>query len=175
MVHNSQDLIHIFNTCFKTSEETLLVKGQDEPIYLPKATVEANFPYHATYHQVVFAHGFFASALHEIAHWCIAGEARRALMDYGYWYVPDGRDYAQQQEFERAEIKPQALEWIFSEAANFEFKVSLDNLGDVPIDRQGFEQKVAEQKAYYLAHGLPKRASIFARALTRHFAQHSYQ
>src|SRR5690606_39383874 len=41
--------------------------------------------------RVVFAHGFFASALHEIAHWCIAGDYRRTLHDYGYWYCPDGR------------------------------------------------------------------------------------
>ncbi len=35
---------------------------------------------------------FFASALHEISHWCVAGKARREQVDFGYWYCPDGRD-----------------------------------------------------------------------------------
>ncbi|PPS58814.1 hypothetical protein CRX72_23640 [Pantoea sp. BRM17] len=62
-----------------------LIKGDDEPIYLP---ADAESPWH----RVVFAHGFYASALHEISHWCIAGDARRQQVDFGYWYCPDGRD-----------------------------------------------------------------------------------
>jgi elongation factor P hydroxylase len=175
MVHNSQDLIQLFDTCFKTSEQTRLVKGNDEPIYLPRAKCEAHFPYSEVYHQVVFAHGFFASALHEIAHWCIAGIKRRAQIDYGYWYIADGRNQSQQQQFEKAELKPQALEWIFSDAANFDFKVSLDNLGDVKIDREGFKLKVAQQKDWYLMHGLPKRAAIFFAALKSHYEIYNHE
>ena len=76
----------------------------------------------------MFAHGFYASGLHEISHWCIAGEARRQLVDFGYWYCPDGRDAQTQSEFEAVEIKPQALEWMFCVAAGFPFNVSCDNL-----------------------------------------------
>jgi elongation factor P hydroxylase len=86
-----QDLIHLFNQTFAESENTHLVKGQSEPIYLP-ANDQVN------YHRIIFAHGFFASALHEIAHWCVAGQARRLLEDYGYWYCPDGRNMQQQTE-----------------------------------------------------------------------------
>ncbi len=50
----------------------------------------------------------FASALHEISHWCIAGKARRELVDFGYWYCPDGRDAMTQSQFEDVEVKPQA-------------------------------------------------------------------
>jgi len=77
---------------------------------------------------VIFAHGFYASALHEVAYWCIAGEKRRQLVDYGYWYCPDGRDIQTQHQFENVEIKPQALEWLFCVASDFPFNVSCDNL-----------------------------------------------
>ena len=74
-----EPLIALFDQTFITQFNTRLVRGGDEPVYLPaNATV--------AYHQVVFAHGYFSSALHEIAHWCIAGERRRLLEDYGYWY-----------------------------------------------------------------------------------------
>ncbi len=53
---------------------------------------------------------FYASALHEIAHWCIAGENRCQQVDYGYWYEPNGRSEERQFEFEKVEVKPQALE-----------------------------------------------------------------
>ena len=87
--HHYQRLIQVFKRCFKEDYNTLLVAGEDEPYYQP-ATQDGE------YNQVVFAHGFFASALHETAHWCIAGEARRKQFDYGYWYEPDGRNEAQQ-------------------------------------------------------------------------------
>ena len=53
--------------------------------------------------RIVFTHDYFASALHEVAHWCVAGPERRRLTDYGYWYAPDGRTEKQQMEFERVE------------------------------------------------------------------------
>ena len=81
--------------------------GEDEPIYLPADQ-------QCAHHRIIFAHGFFASALHEISHWCIAGPERRLLVDFGYWYEPDGRDVLKQAEFERLEIKPQAVEWALA-------------------------------------------------------------
>ena len=80
-----------------------MIRGDDEPLYLP---ADKNF----TYHQIIFAHGYYASALHEISHWCMAGKQRRLLEDFGYWYMPDGRDVDQQKTFEQVEIKPQAKE-----------------------------------------------------------------
>ena len=81
MQHDYRDLIRIFNSLFRESHGTVLVKGGDEPVYLPACD---RFPHH----RLVFAHGYFASALHESAHWCIAGAQRRLLEDFGYWYLP---------------------------------------------------------------------------------------
>jgi elongation factor P hydroxylase len=153
-----QDLIHLFNQTFAESENTHLVKGQSEPIYLP-ANDQVN------YHRIIFAHGFFASALHEIAHWCVAGQARRLLEDYGYWYCPDGRNMQQQTEFEQVEIKPQALEWAFSVACGKSFKVSTDNLNGAAVDTVGFTNNVRAQTLAYLRLGFPPRAHQFIEVL----------
>ncbi len=163
-LHTYQILIDLFDQVFFASYNTRLVKGDDEPIYLP-----AKAPEHAPckHHQIVFAHGFFASALHEISHWCVAGEARRLLVDFGYWYCPDGRDAQQQSEFEKVEVKPQALEWCFSVAAGFPFKVSVDNLSGAASDRFVFQEQVFQQVQRYLEQGIPKRAQMFINALNQ--------
>ncbi len=119
----------------------------------------------------MFAHGFFSSALHEIAHWCIAGEKRRLLEDYGYWYCPDGRDATQQANFEKVEIKPQAIEWAFTEAAGRKFQVSTDNLNGAEPDREGFTKNVAAQLESFRAHGFPPRAERFINALSSTFGR----
>jgi elongation factor P hydroxylase len=152
------DLIQLFAQIFAESENTQLVKGEGEPVYLP-----ANE--YIDHHRIIFAHGFFASALHEIAHWCLAGKARRLQEDYGYWYCPDGRNTQQQAEFEQVEIKPQASEWGFSLACGKAFRVSTDNLNGAPVDIQGFTQNVRRQALYYLQHGFPPRAQQFIEAL----------
>ena len=50
------------------------------------------------------------SALHEVAHWCIASAGRRRCRDYGYWYIPPPRDATAQTEFFAVEARVQALE-----------------------------------------------------------------
>lgn len=40
---------------------------------------------------IVFAHRFYASALNEISHWCIAGKECRKWVDFGYLYCPRTR------------------------------------------------------------------------------------
>ncbi len=112
-------LITHFNAWF-AHRHVILVRAEHEPEYFP---AQGNQPA-----RIAFAHGYFASALHEISHWCIAGEQRRTLPDLGYWYAPDGRNAEQQALFEQLEIKPQALEWLFSHACQRKFQVSLDNL-----------------------------------------------
>lgn len=156
--HHYQTLINLVETLFFTAFNTRLVKGDDEPIYLP-ANEECN------YHRIVFAHGFFASALHEIAHWCVAGSKRRLKVDFGYWYCPDGRNAEQQAKFEVVEIKPQALEWCFCIAAGFPFQVSVDNLSGEGGDRFAFQEKVHLQVQQYLKYGIPKRAQMFINGL----------
>ena len=158
------DLINLFDGLFDKAENTRLIKGDEEPIYLP-ADDDISF------HRVVFAHGFFASALHEIAHWCIAGKNRRLLVDYGYWYAPDGRDELQQKAFEQAEIKPQAIEWAFSLACGKPFDVSVDNLSGIETDRASFKREVFAQLESYCSDGFPERAGKFIESLCQFYQQ----
>lgn len=157
-VHYYQDLINIFNACFAVTFNTRLVKGDKEPLYLP---ANASQPYHAIY----FAHDYFSSALHECAHWFIAGNTRRLLEDYGYWYIPDGRNENQQESFEQVEVKPQALEWILSAAARYRFVFSFDNLSGEMIDGANFKRAVSQQVMKYCKQGLPPRAELFRQKL----------
>lgn len=163
MTHDANDLIHLFNASFAASDNTKLERGGSEPVYLP---ADAQCPWH----RIVFAHGYFTSALHEIAHWCVAGPARRLQVDFGYWYAPDGRSREQQRVFESVEIKPQALEWIFSVAAGHRFRVSTDNLsGDGPFDPEQFKRNVQQEVFRRLQQGLPVRAQRFTSALIAHY------
>ena len=160
--HQCEDLIQIFNQLFQDSENTLLVRGDDEPIYLPE-------PITGNKHQVIFAHGFYASAMHEIAHWCVAGAKRRLLEDFGYWYEPDGRSEEQQRLFEKVEIVPQAMEKCFCLAAGFKFRVSVDNLNGSPGDTSSFAHNVDAKAQEYLDQGLPDRAQRFFDALAKFY------
>lgn len=157
-VHQYQDLIDIFEQCFFSTYNTKLVKGDNEPIYLPANDC-------SQYHQIIFAHGYFSSALHEVAHWCLAGEARRKLEDFGYWYLPDGRNKEQQEAFQQVEIKPQAIEWAFCIASGKKFTVSIDNLQGETTDTSAFTLAVYHQVEHYLQHGFPQRAQQFIEAL----------
>jgi elongation factor P hydroxylase len=149
----------LFNDLFRDPYRTVLVKGGEEPEYVPADNANG-------FSQIIFAHGYYASALHEISHWCIAGVERRTLRDYGYWYCPDGRTRSQQQAFETLEVKPQALEWLFSAAVGSWFHVSVDNLsGDGAVDEAAFRNNVLNQAERYLTHGMPKRAEEFFHAL----------
>ena len=164
MVHHYRDLITIFADCFASDYNTRLVKGDDEPIYLP---ADESRNYHALY----FAHGFFSSALHECSHWLIAGEERRKLVDFGYWYMPDGRNAEQQAVFERVEVKPQALEWILSVAAGHRFRISADNLNGAESDTAAFKEAVHNQVKTYITQGLTARVLRFRNALCEFYHQ----
>jgi len=162
LIHNHHDLIALFNDLFSLEKATVLVDGADEPIYLPKNN-------HCAINQIIFREDYFSSALHEIAHWCIAGKKRRELIDYGYWYEPAGRSKKNQQLFENAETKPQALEWIFSVAAGIKFTVSADNLASQPLSNDIFKLKIYQQTEKYLTHGLPSRAEKFKNQLLKFY------
>ncbi len=158
MDHQYQDLVKIFNDCFFESYNTRLVKGMEEPIYLP---ADESRPHN----ELFFAHGFFASALHESSHWLIAGEKRRKLVDFGYWYAPDGRSAEQQELFQSVEVKPQAIEWILSNAAGYRFRVSIDNLNGHESDTESFKKAVYQQVKIYCEQGLSARAESLRQAL----------
>ncbi|WP_057832167.1 elongation factor P hydroxylase [Colwellia sp. TT2012] len=161
--HNYQDLIALFEQVFFQQYNTRLIKGADEPLYAP---ADEN----CAYHQIIFAHGYYASAFHEIAHWCHAGVKRRLLEDFGYWYIPDGRNEQQQNKFEQVEVIPQAIEWAFNVAAQKKFHTSADNLNGYLGDTNAFKAKVHQQVLVFIEHGFPPRAQQFIAALT-HFYQ----
>jgi len=157
-------LITLFDQTFKSSFNTRLIKGGDEPIYLPKTTIDG-------YHQIVFARGYFASALHEIAHWLVAGESRRLLEDYGYWYCPDGRDEQTQKTFETVEVKPQAIEWALSLACGHPFSVSTDNLSGWQSCRHQFQDKVYQRLICLIEGEFNERTKLFINVLQQFYTQ----
>ncbi len=146
-----------FSDTFYERHRTILVGGGNEPEYLPAGP-------RRELHTIVYRHDYVASALHEVAHWCIAGAARRRLPDFGYWYAPDGRSPSQQREFELVEAKPQALEWIFADALGLPFELSADNVASGNVPSEAFAAAVRQQKHAYLEK-MPKRAALFRAAL----------
>ncbi|TQV67782.1 elongation factor P hydroxylase [Exilibacterium tricleocarpae] len=158
-------LIDVFERNFLASHNTRLVKNGVEPVYLP-----ARRP--GERHRIVFTRDYFASALHEVAHWCIAGPQRRLLQDYGYWYQPDGRSAEQQRRFEQVEVKPQALEWVFATAAGYRFRVSADNLNGGAAPSADFLGAIYRQVLAYCEGGLPARAAAFTGALAAFYQRH---
>lgn len=157
------ELVEIFNGLFCQSESTELVTGADEPLYLPKSET-------GSLCQVISRLDYFSSALHEISHWCIAGTERRKLIDFGYWYEPDGRTENQQREFEKVEVKPQALEWIMTQACGMRFRLSVDNVAQPELGAsECFIKEVSAQAQRYIDEGLPHRAARFTEALIKYY------
>lgn len=157
-------LTTLFNQLF-AHQNVELVRGMGEPEYFPASDLNPA--------RIEFAHGFFASALHEVSHWCIAGTARRQLSDFGYWYAPDGRTASQQQAFERVEIKPQAIECLLTLACGRKFQVSQDNLfADFDTSASTFTSDVYAQVKSYLEHPqtLPSDAKTLLWVLLTHRA-----
>ena len=157
-----QDLQQVFQDCFLNSHNTILEGGAAEPLYRP-----ANE--HQPHHLITFTHDYYASALHEIAHWLVAGENRRLQEDYGYWYAPDGRTIEQQLKFEQLEVKPQALEWMLSQAAGFGFRVSADNLQAGMGASDEFKAKIFAQVQQWCGTGLNPRSRQLIAALTEFY------
>ncbi|MDG1065503.1 MAG: elongation factor P hydroxylase [Luminiphilus sp.] len=150
---------NIFQQCFASDFRTRLVGGADEPLYLPGTEV--------SYAEIHYRSDFQRSALHEVAHWCVAGPRRRCLPDYGYWYSADDRDLTKQTAFFCVEAKPQALESFFCAAAGIEFTASIDNLSlKIPqgLLKQFHKQLRCEQNRFD-RNGLPRRAARFSQAL----------
>lgn len=161
----ASSVIELFDVAFGVSESTRLEGGYDEPLYQPKSALQAH-------HCICFRADYVASALHEVAHWCLAGRRRRRLMDYGYWYEPEGRSTQQQLQFERVEIKPQALEWLFSTACGHPFRLSRDNLSTLP-STDSFPKAVLNQaQRWCTIDPIPERADVFIEALSNRYKSH---
>jgi len=151
------EIIAAFNRLFGASYNTRLRGGAQEPLYL--AAGDEFQP-----GEIHFRQDYASSALHEIAHWCIAGKRRRLQDDYGYWYR-ESRDALQQAEFESLESRPQALEWIFSVAAGVGFRVSCDNFDEASLNLENLRRQVRAKARCYISKGLPNRAALMADTL----------
>ena len=154
---NAAQIVHVFNSLFSESCNTRLSGGVSEPFY--KA---ARRPHDL--HEIRYREDFVSSALHEIAHWCLAGSLRRRQDDYGYWYIKD-RCKDQQVQFEQVEARPQGLEWILSIAAGVEFRVSCDNFEVESSDVTLFRRQVHRQAVAQIETGLLQRTRLLADAL----------
>ncbi len=161
-VHRSADLESLFRATFFADFTTVLEGGAAEPVYLP-----------GNPHRICYTHDYFRSALHEIAHWCVAGAERRELEDYGYWYAPDGRNAEQQAQFASVEVLPQAYEALFCAACGHDFRVSLDNLNGDGGDERPFAEMVRARAEALLEQGLPDRVARWCDALADNYDRQS--
>lgn len=163
---SSLDVERVFNAQCGSLYNTVLLGGAAEPYYLPADSENAQ-------HRIFYREDFVSSSLHEIAHWLVAGPARRLLPDWGYWYAPDGRNAEQQQQFEQLEVKPQALEWLLHIACGLQFRVSLDNLGEHAGDGAAFKERVYQQACHHLQHGVNDRCATVCEAFADAFGGES--
>jgi elongation factor P hydroxylase len=154
---SAAEIAGCFNFLFGRSHRVEMIGGGGEPEYLP-ATDES--PGYVRYRSN-FAH----SALHEAAHWCIAGARRRQQVDYGYWYQSPPRDETTQLAFVQAESRVQALESILTSAAGMVFRVSLDDVENLFRFEADFADAVATATAQWWRCGLPPRAEKLHRDL----------
>lgn len=124
-----------FNARLGRRFRTLLVGGAEEPLYLPPAGRRPAL--------IRYTRDYPRSALHEIAHWCLAGSHRRAQVDYGLWYLPPPRSERDQAQFYAAEVPVQGLEMVLAAVCGLTFHFSADNPGaDGGPARRSFEQRV---------------------------------
>ncbi|TDJ40394.1 MAG: hypothetical protein E2O54_08055 [Gammaproteobacteria bacterium] len=158
---------HVFNGLFRISAQTVMVGGGAEPLYLP-ATCDQRA-------RLVHTRDYASSALHEAAHWCIVGAARRRRIDYGYPYYAPPRSAAQCQRFFSLELRCQALELLFATAAGQSFEVSVDDL-DAPqttareTSAADFDTEVRAAAIALHGRGLPRRAARLRDALAAEFS-----
>ena len=153
---DAHQLMRLFSQEFAESDKTELIGGAAEPYYQPGSP-----------HRIYFRADYVRSALHEVAHWSVAGRRRRQLPDYGYWYSPDGRHAEQQQAFFAVEARPQAIERRFCEVAGIPFSSSVDNVGAhiEPQQLRHFDARIQAWCDQFERTGLPPRAARFVRAL----------
>jgi elongation factor P hydroxylase len=162
-------VVDVFDRLFCDQFNTRLQGGAAEPIYIPAGDLADGYEI-CDYHRLYFREDYFSSALHESAHWCIAGSERRLQVDFGYWYNPDGRSQQQQRVFERAETKPQALEWMFSLACGQKFSISADNLAsDLGASEDFIHAVVQQAQDWCCGSPMPPRGDQFLQALMDQF------
>lgn len=158
---NQAAVIEVFDRCFAESFATVVCGGAPEPSYEPAdGCVPA---------RLYCREDYVASALHEVAHWCLAGRDRRLRLDFGFNYQPPPRTTEQQKAFFRAELRAQTLELIFSNVAGVCFYPSIDDL-------DGLHEHLVQQFERDIVRSVPsmlrwlqtqqgRRARVFREAL----------
>ena len=144
----------VFNCTF-SDHGVVMHGGYREPMYIP-GTDAAELRYTLDH---------TASALHEAAHWCIAGRRRRRYTDYGYFYEPPPRSGMDRARFEGVEIEAQSVEVLFAAAAGSQFQPSGDDVGAPLFLEEAFGHRILERARERRQVGLPKRADKFRAAL----------
>ena len=144
----------VFNCTF--SDHSVVMHGEyREPMYIPGMDVA----------ELRYTLDHTALALHEAAHWCIAGRRRRRNTDYGYFYEPPPRSGMHRVRFEDVDIEAQSVEVLLAEAAGSQFQPSSDDV-DVPLFLlEAFSSRILERARERRQVGLPKRADKFRVAL----------
>lgn len=145
-----------FNVSIGPHYHALLLGGAAEPVYLP--AVEGRRAI------IRYTRDYAQSALHEIAHWCLAGRERRRLLDYGYWYVPPPRSDRMQAAFYAVEEQVQALESLLADVCGLKFHISADQIG---AESTQFAATVARRAATMVREGVRPRAQQVLAALAQ--------
>ena len=156
-VATDRSIAGLFNVRLGPKYATLLIGGAEEPLYLPAAPGRSRA-------LLRYTRDYARSALHELAHWSLAGPQRRELVDYGYWYRPPPRSKAEQARFFAAELRVQALECLFCEVCGVVFHVSADNIG---ADTSGFASRVETAARAWRQQGVKGLAGQTLRLLAQ--------
>lgn len=133
--------------------------GADEPFY--------SAPTKSRQAVLYFKSNYPRSLLHEISHFCLAGDKRRAIDDFGYWYSPCGRTAEQQKQFEKVEARPQGLEKALCQIAGLPFSPSLDDFSGRPPSEDFLQQLNVAYKEMTLSP--PPTAQQALRGLKAYF------
>lgn len=122
---NDDELCQYLINAFADIFPGLTIKGGiAEPFYAaPRVNVGSIIYFRSNYPR---------SLLHEMSHYCLAGDRRRNVDDFGYWYTPCGRTIEEQQRFEIVEARPQGLEKVMCEIVGIKFMPSLDDFSGRP-------------------------------------------
>jgi elongation factor P hydroxylase len=158
MMH--EEIAARFNALVGPRYRTLLIGGAVEPLYLP--------PSPSAHAEIRYTRDYAQSALHELAHWCIAGPERRQRPDYGYWYQPPPRDAVARARFFVVESRAQGLELLLARAAGVRFHVSVDDPGAESGD---FAARVEAAARAWLAGTLARRTREVLAALNPRWRQ----
>lgn len=122
---NDDRLCQYLTATFESAFPHLKIKGgADEPFYKASTTHEKAIIYYRS--------NYPRSLLHEMSHYCLAGNKRRLIDDFGYWYTACGRNAEEQLLFEQVEARPQGLEKAMCRALGIDFSPSLDDFSGRP-------------------------------------------